>query len=136
MTWISRHRNALGFAGCILILLLGFVTLAIGITRAKDTAKANRRAIFVSCTLLANTIIQAGGSQNDESTRLFVIAIRRVMTPAEQKRFDRAMAARRSSGGTGLTIPPCKKIASHPEEVQPIQLPPTATRTPTATRSP
>lgn len=144
-SWINKHRNALGFAACILIVAGGFLALGIGLERNKQAAEANKRAIFVGCVLLTNVVIQSGVNTqgSSDSTMLFIRAIQRVMTPEEREQFKAAVAEQRPAAR--VTVPPCKRISEHPEEVQAVPLPrpsrtaiprPPVTATPTPTPSP
>lgn len=90
-------------------------------------ADSNRNAIKISCTLLVNAIVESGANNSNggDATRLFVTAIKRIMTPAERKQLDSALAGQT---GHSVTLPPCERISEHPETVKAIPL---ASPTPT-----
>jgi hypothetical protein len=113
-----RRRAIAGFV----ILMLGTAAALAGIV---DGQRRNRTAIRVSCTLLANAIIESGGAQTNgpqaQLTALYVSVIRRAMTPAETRQA--ANLAKQIPARTGLTIPDCERIAEHPLTVRAVPLP-------------
>lgn len=83
----------------------------------RDAINRNKQGVLVSCTLLANAIIESGGaSSSADATKLFVTAIQRVMTPKERAAFAKTFTQPK-----GLAVPPCKEIAEHPESVAPAK---------------
>lgn len=107
------------FVVCAILAVFLMGSLAASLVAVKqtqdsqnDAINANKRGIFVSCTLLANAIIESGGASGADATQLFVTAIQRVMTPEEKAKFKKAFAQPQN-----LTVPPCKKISENPASV-------------------
>lgn len=132
LRFIDKHLYFIGFVTCLVAVAAGFFFLGRGLESSKRYAKENRRAIFISCTLLANTITEASQTPSDDATKYYLIAANRALTPTERKKFAAAVAKRRRTRGN-LTIPNCTKVANNPNSVHATYVPrvtPTPTPTP------
>lgn len=107
-----RYRYAIGFMVAMLLVAAGFYYLGQRAETTTTTTERNSDAILVSCRLLKNAILESQ-SGSGEATRLFVGAIKRIMTPKESQQLDAALRR-----GAALTVPDCARIAEHPDTVR------------------
>lgn len=123
---LSLHHRAvliLTFA----VVLGVFSTIAI-IHQQKALSKKNTQAIEVSCTLLANAIVESSldnpvteqAKIRQALNLLYIRQIMDLMTPAERKRVV-SLAKKVRQQGSPISIPDCEKVSTHPKEVRQLQ---------------
>lgn len=124
----SRAQRGL-FALAIALVLLSLAGLRMVdiLTNTNNRVDSNRQAIRVSCTLLANAIIQSGSgngrasnaqpSPQQQLTALYISVIVRQMDGSERKEYHRLLDDATASGGNRVDVPDCERIARHPEAV-------------------
>lgn len=128
----KRRDRALVVLGLALMALaLGAIFIGVQVLRNTQRGLANREAVRVSCTLIANLVRQSGVPTDEEIrhpsaqmqlTSLRLRAIRRGMTPAmrfEERRLQRLID--RYAGR--VQVPDCEKITRNPEFVTTFPLP-------------
>lgn len=133
----SRSRWPLVVLALAMILLaLTSLRLAASVNQNTKRVHANNDAIRVSCTLLANVIVQSGGGTTQPNSpaepptpqqrlnTLYVGVITNHMTTTERHEARRLARAVGAAGGGALTIPDCRKVTQHPEDVTAIQVTP------------
>lgn len=132
-----RTRWPLVVLGLAMILLsITSLRLASAVSVNSERSQANRDAIRVSCTLLANVIVQSGGGSaapdspaarptaQQRLNALYVSVLTGHMTPGQRRRARDLQTAIGSSGSDGISVPDCQRVADRPDTVTAIQTAP------------
>lgn len=118
-------------AVALVMLALSLLQIASAVTANTKRSAANRDAIRVSCTLLANAIEQsgAGSTRNSSASRppvqrlnqLYVSVVVRSMTDDERRQLKRLTTEIARTGGGRVDVPDCAAVVRNPNTVQIIR---------------